>query len=658
MAALGSLLVSLAVDTARFQSDLGKAAQKAAAFAKDMGKVGAAVGGMMAAAGGAMAVMVKQAIDAADANAKLAQAAGVSVETLNTLGYAASLAGSSTEDMGKSLGKLGKQISDAASGTGEAVGAFNAMGISVKDANGQLKSSEQVFREVAEKFASYEDGAGKSALAAKIFGEEGLKLIPLLNSGAEGLAAMEAEARGLGITMDTSAAKAAEAFNDNLSRLIAVKDGLVNKIAQELLPTLSSLSDRFIESAKNSGALEQAARAAAAGVRMLMSVGAIVVGVFKTVGEALGGVAGALVALFSGRFSEAFNIGKSVALDFVGNLRSTAANVSAIWDHTSAKVEQSAPANGARLAAPLLHGNAQAAKAAKALKSEVDKVQEAIARVTATVERDVATLGMSDRQIKLFDLRAMGGSPEQLSYVDGLLQRVDDWQRMQDTTAAAQQRANDLQAEAARYYEATRTPLEKLTHELARQEELLESLGPAYQDTYDRAVLAAHQAADQVEQVAKGAEKGKSLAEELGLSFTSAFEDAIVGGKGLGSILQGLEQDIIRILTRKMVTEPLGNALTGMLGAGTGGGIGSFLGGIFGGKAGGGPVSPGRAYLVGEHGPEVIVPQTASTVVPNGGQSINVVNNFTISGPTDRRTQDQIASAAAAGAQRALARNY
>ena len=51
-------------------------------------------------------------------------------------------------------------------------------------------------------------------------------------------------------------------------------------------------------------------------------------------------------------------------------------------------------------------------------------------------------------------------------------------------------------------------------------------------------------------------------------------------------MLGGLEQDIIRIVTRKLVTEPLGNALTGFIGdafksGGTGGGIGGLLSSIF-----------------------------------------------------------------------------
>jgi len=114
---------------------------------------------------------------------------------------------------------------------------------------------------------------------------------------------------------------------------------------------------------------------------------------------------------------------------------------------------------------------------------------------------------------------------------------------------------------------------------------------------------------------------------DLGLTFASAFEDAIVQGGNLSDILEGLEQDIIRIITRILVTEPLGNAVSGAFSGG--GFFGDLFGGIFGGgKALGGPVVAGTPYLVGEKGPELFVPQSSGNITPNGqlGGSTIVVN--------------------------------
>ena len=53
----------------------------------------------------------------------------------------------------------------------------------------------------------------------------------------------------------------------------------------------------------------------------------------------------------------------------------------------------------------------------------------------------------------------------------------------------------------------------------------------------------------------------------------------MVEGKRLSDVLQGLEKDILRILTRKLVTEPLAGALTELIGSGIGAFVGEFHGG-------------------------------------------------------------------------------
>jgi hypothetical protein len=111
----------------------------------------------------------------------------------------------------------------------------------------------------------------------------------------------------------------------------------------------------------------------------------------------------------------------------------------------------------------------------------------------------------------------------------------------------------------------------------------------------------------------ENARAASDAARELGLTFTSAFEDAVVSGKKLSEVLQGLAQDLIRIMVRKTVTEKLANFGT------------SLLGNLFNfGKAGGGTIS--GPTLVGERGPEVFNPGGSGTIVPmsrmGGGASV------------------------------------
>lgn len=71
-----------------------------------------------------------------------------------------------------------------------------------------------------------------------------------------------------------------------------------------------------------------------------------------------------------------------------------------------------------------------------------------------------------------------------------------------------------------------------------------------------------------------GLEKNDGLARDLGFTFSSAFEDAIVQGGELRDVVRGLGMDMARIVMRKTVTEPLGNAFAGLIGQG----IGSLFG--------------------------------------------------------------------------------
>ena len=127
----------------------------------------------------------------------------------------------------------------------------------------------------------------------------------------------------------------------------------------------------------------------------------------------------------------------------------------------------------------------------------------------------------------------------------------------------------------------------------------------------------------------KQVDKTKDSVRELGLTFQSAFEDAIIGGEKMREVLAGIGQDILRIFLRKSITEPLANWASGL------------FGGLFGGgKAIGGPVSPNTTYLVGEKGPELLhMGNQGGVITPNsrlGGRALTVQQNITFQGNVDR----------------------
>jgi hypothetical protein len=248
--AAGSIVIDLLLKTGSFETDTKRAQKELEKLKREAADIGRVVGVAFAAATVATAAFVKQSIDAADEMGKAAQKAGVTVEALSGLKYAADLAGVSFEGLQTGLKKLNTNIFEASQGSKSQAEAFKMLGISVKDASGNIKSADAVLLELAERFAKMPDGVEKSALAVQIFGRAGADLIPLLNSGAAGIKELTDEAARLGIVLDTETALAAERFNDQLSRVGFAFDGLKLQLASALLPLLNELADLMVETAK------------------------------------------------------------------------------------------------------------------------------------------------------------------------------------------------------------------------------------------------------------------------------------------------------------------------------------------------------------------------------------------------------------------------
>ena len=79
---------------------------------------------------------------------------------------------------------------------------------------------------------------------------------------------------------------------------------------------------------------------------------------------------------------------------------------------------------------------------------------------------------------------------------------------------------------------------------------------------------------------------------------------------------------MLKRMAAQAIAANLNNMLFGDGKGGNTGAIGTLFAAWFGGaRANGGPVQSGRAYLVGERGPEIVVPNGSGTVIPNGALS-------------------------------------
>lgn len=255
-----TLTIDIAARLASFQDSLDKIGRQSEQMAGRLNRAFGAVKTGIAAIGvslsaGAFASFVKSGIDAADALDDMSQRTGVAVESLSALNYAAQFGDVTMEQLSAGLYRLARAASDAAGGSKESAEAFTAIGVSVRDAQGNLRGTEDLLLDLAEQFAGMEDSAGKTAIAMRLFGRSGAELIPFLNLGRGGIEKFRKEAERLGIIISGDTARSAAEFNDNVARLAASADRAKIALADKLLPALTEIAQRMADAAKEGGLL-------------------------------------------------------------------------------------------------------------------------------------------------------------------------------------------------------------------------------------------------------------------------------------------------------------------------------------------------------------------------------------------------------------------
>ncbi len=209
-------------------------------------KIGMAFAAVAGSVGFSLQNSVMGFAQAGDALDKMGARLGVSTEKLQEWSFAATHAGAAPENLEDALKDLSKNISEVASGkTSDASQLFEALGISVKDAAGNVRSTSAIFNDVADAIQRNEDPAIRTKMAMVLMGDSGRKLIPMLSSGSEGLNEMSDQARKLGLVMSTDATTAAATMTDHMDDMKATVAGLGNDIGYRLSPVVIRVSDRL-----------------------------------------------------------------------------------------------------------------------------------------------------------------------------------------------------------------------------------------------------------------------------------------------------------------------------------------------------------------------------------------------------------------------------
>ena len=630
MASLGSLVVSLTAETAQFRTSMERASRTAETnFRKIEGlakNAGLALAGFFTIT--QTAGFIKGAIDAADALNDLSERTGVAVDELSRLTYAGQLADVTQEQLSGAIQKLSRGMAEAAQGTGTAKEALDAMGISIRDSNGNLRSSDEMLKVLADKFATYQDGVEKSALAQAIFGKSGAEMITFLNLGRKGIEDLGKEAERLGMVVFPDVAKRAGEFNDNLDKLKGVSSGVAREIGNALIPTLNKLMNEFL---------------------LLQKHG---LGFFDVLNMGLrfGGYEEQLATINKELSSTSFFLTDARKESL---LRQKAVLEEALALKKLAESEKSA--NNEKNKEDKQKGKAP--EVAKNKDKEKAQADEALRMIEAQTDA-LNKLRMTEVEYAEGQIFLAGGTMEQVQRMRELVLATQQLSQEQDRAREQTQYYVDLAGEFNDLLKESASKVQQLADEEARLEDLRKRLIDAGYNVAlveDRIAEARMNAADKIMGVAEKTKDLENVYKEFGSAIGTAFEDAILQGKGLQDVLKGLEQDIIRILMRKFVTQPLESAVTSF--------ATSMMSSFMGPRAMGGPVRANAAYLVGERGPELFIPNASGSIASNSdirpasGNQITVQNNFTITGAMDRRSQIQIAAATGQGIQRAMGRN-
>lgn len=656
---LGTLTLDLVVKEGGFVKGMDRAARESEKRMKQIEatakKIGVGIGAAFTTAAAGLAAFVQSQAASIANYQDIAEKIGDTAEAVASLKTAADVSETSLDSVAAASVRLTAALSKT-DDEGKGVGAaLKAIGLEIETFK-KLSPVDQI-EAVAKALAGFEDGAQKTAVAVALFGRSGAEILPFLNDLADG-----AERQ---ITLTQQQIDAANDYVETLAGLKGEVGTLAQQFAAELIPVALDVVKVFADLLKEVKAI--------AGDNSIKEFAQKVAIGFATVGESVVALIKLLNAV-RGSFQSVF-----ADVRLLAEVAKKASPISTTIDFVTGN-------EGPGLKKLLEERNRVAEEANQRYidlwNYNGTAVSDALKKSFAEQENYVEKVKGLERP----ELKFSAVPPDTVDKVKKAKNAVDEYSTSLESARAIQEEVERLQREqnkalneAAAVYDATRTPLERFNAEIERLNRLRDTFVEGKplidQQTYTRAV---QQAQDSLEEVTKGIEKvGKTTAdttdqmsvyaEQAARNIQDMFADFLFDPFSKG--LDGMLADFANMLQRMAAQAAAQQILGGLLSFGSGGFLDTILGmgGGLGGntpispRANGGPVMPGRAYLVGENGPELFSPNGGGAIIPNdrmGGTNINITIPVTApTGSVGRPTLDQIQSAAFAGAQMAAARN-
>lgn len=213
----------------------------------------AAVAAAIVKAEKAMISMTKESAAFADNIITLSMQTGQSTQQLQEFAYASELIDVSVDTLQGSLTKLTNNMQDTMNGTGNAKASFEALGISVTNADGSMRSANDVFYETIDALGQVKNETERDAMSMDIFGRSAQDLNPLIIQGSKTLKAYADEAHNVGYVLDDEALSALGAVDDAYQRLQKTQEGVKNQLSAEFAPYLEEFYGDVTTMVKDGG---------------------------------------------------------------------------------------------------------------------------------------------------------------------------------------------------------------------------------------------------------------------------------------------------------------------------------------------------------------------------------------------------------------------
>lgn len=254
MASIFSLFGEVLIDNTNANKAIDTTTQKAEGSGSKVGKafgtiakgavaVGTAVVGAASTLGGAAMKMAKDTSATADEIDKMSQKIGISRTAYQEWDYVLSQNGMDISKLQTGVKTLTAQMDSAKSGIGKSADAFKTLGVAVTNADGSLRSQEEVFNETVAALQSVENETERARLATQLFGKAGTEMAPLLNQSAESVEALKQKAHDLGMVMSDETVDAGVKFTDTMDTLKRSFGGIMNSLGGVVIPIIQKFAD-------------------------------------------------------------------------------------------------------------------------------------------------------------------------------------------------------------------------------------------------------------------------------------------------------------------------------------------------------------------------------------------------------------------------------